>query len=306
MFKLSNLKKLLQNYEDRKCMMIGKSHMLNIRDKYNSIQSLGEVEYKVFSQFGEDGILDYILKQLNIINPKFVEIGVGDYSESNTRFLYANMHGKGLIIDCLKDLKNKVSKNVKLWRGHLTILEEFINSENINKLLEKNNFDHNIDLFSIDIDGIDYWILDKMPDNFSKICVIEYNATFGSELEITVPNIKTFNRTNYHYSNLCYGMSLKALIKLMDKKNFYFIGTNLAKHNAFFISKRFSKEFFFKNLIIQSIKECINSNIRESINKNGNLNYLSGKKKLLEIEECEVIDLSSSDFKKIKIKDLVK
>ena len=53
-----------------------------------------------------------------------------------------------------------------------------------------------LDLFSLDIDGIDYWILEKMPQNFSKIAVLEYNPLFGAELEITVPNIDNFSRTN--------------------------------------------------------------------------------------------------------------
>ena len=52
-----------------------------------------------------------------------------------------------------------------------------------------------IDLFSLDIDGIDYWILKELPIGFCKILVVEYNPYFGSEFKITVPNIKNFNRT---------------------------------------------------------------------------------------------------------------
>ena len=66
-----------------------------------------------------------------------------------------------------------------------------------NKILDK------LDLFSLDIDGIDYWILCEPLNNFSKV-VEEYNPTFGNKLSITVPNIENFNRENYHYSNLCF------------------------------------------------------------------------------------------------------
>ena len=45
-------------------------------------------EHQTFSQNGEDGIVDYLLNRLNIIKPKFIEIGVGDFSECNTRYIY--------------------------------------------------------------------------------------------------------------------------------------------------------------------------------------------------------------------------
>ena len=68
------------------------------------------------------------MNNLNIEKPKFIEIGVGDYSEANTRFLYERCSPKGLIIDCLNDLENKISKNIKLWTGDLKIVENYINS----------------------------------------------------------------------------------------------------------------------------------------------------------------------------------
>ena len=81
-----------------------------------------------------------------------------------------------------------------------------------------NNFENNLDLFSLDIDGIDYWVMKELPDNLSKIIITEYNAIFGANFEVTVPNINNFDRTKYHYSNLCYGMSLRAIINLMKSK----------------------------------------------------------------------------------------
>ena len=121
---------------------------------------------------------------MNIEKPKFVEIGVGDYTESNTRFLFESRTAKGLIIDCLEDLSSKVSKNLKLWKGDLKIEEIFVSSENINSVLEKNNFEKDIDFFSLDIDGIDYWIIKSLPVNFSKVAVIEYNPIFGHDMRL--------------------------------------------------------------------------------------------------------------------------
>ena len=123
---------------------------------------------KIFSQFGEDGIIDFLLNRLKIFKPKFIEIGVGDYRECNTRYIYEKNITKGMIIDRNKDLKKKVSKVVKLWKGDLTIVEDTINSKNILEIIKSNNFENDLDLFSLDIDGVDYWVLSNLPEKFSK------------------------------------------------------------------------------------------------------------------------------------------
>jgi hypothetical protein len=289
---------------DRVIFCIGKVQISLNRNKYDEVEDLIETEVKIFSQNGEDGIIDYLIHKLNIGNKNFVEIGVGNYRESNTRFLYNTYHPKGLIIDYIDDMKNKVKKHVNFWKGDLRICNQKIDSENILDLLNK-NCDYEIDLFSIDIDSIDYWIIKKLKNNISKIFVAEYNPVFGAELEVTVPNISGFERSKYHYSYLCYGMSLKALINLMDQKGFYFIGTNLQKINAFFISKEFKKEVFFNNIKIKSLDNYTNSNIRDSRDMNNNLNYLSGHKKFNEIEDCEVINLKDNKRELVKLKDLI-
>ena len=104
----------------------------------------------------------------------------------------------------------------------MNIIEKNINSENIEDIIKNKKIFSNLDLLSLDIDGIDYWVLEKLPKNFSKIAVLEFNPIFGSKFKVTVPNIKNFNRNNYHYSNLCFGMSLVALVELMKKRIFIF------------------------------------------------------------------------------------
>jgi len=289
---------------DKAISCIGKVQISLNRNKYDSVEDIIDIEEKIFSQNGEDGIIDYLIHKLNIGNKNFVEIGVGNYRESNTRFLYNTYHPKGLIIDYIDDMKNKVKKHVNFWKGDLRICNQKIDSENILDLLNK-NCDYEIDLFSIDIDSIDYWIIKKLKNNISKIFVAEYNPVFGAELEVTVPNISGFERSKYHYSYLCYGMSLKALINLMDQKGYYFIGTNLQKINAFFISKEFKKEEFFKNIKIKSLDNYTNSNIRDSRDVNNKLNYLSGHKKLKEIEDCEVINLKDNKRELVILKDII-
>ena len=289
---------------DRVIFCIGKVQISLNRNKYEEVEDLIETEVKIFSQNGEDGIIDYLVHKLKVDKKNFVEIGVGNYRESNTRFLYNRYHPKGLIIDYIDDMKKKVTKHVNFWKGDLRICNQKIDADNILDILNK-NCDYEIDFFSIDIDSIDYWIIKKLKNNISKIFVAEYNPVFGAELEVTVPNISGFERSKYHYSYLCYGMSLKALINLMDQKGYYFIGTNLQKINAFFILKEFKKEVFFKNIKIKSLDNYTNSNIRDSRDINNNLNFLSGNNKFKEIEDCEVINLKDNKNELVKLKDLI-
>jgi len=283
---------------------IGCSHFNLMKNFYSNIKNFSETSYKVYSQNGEDGFIDYLLFSTNIEKPKFIEIGIGTYKECNTRFLFERTGTEGLVIDSIVDLEKKVKKNVRFWKGDLNVVNETVNTENIIDIFEKNNFLNEVDLFSLDIDGIDYWILDKLPKNFSKICVIEYNPVFGDQLEITVPNKKNFTREEYHFTYLCYGVSLRALIKKMDEKGYLFVGSNEHNNNAFFVLKKYKNNLNIDLPDTTYLKKFTNSNIRESRNEDGDLNYLRKEERLKAIENCEVIDLSSPKKEIIKIKDL--
>ena len=295
---------LIVHGSPRKIFLIGSSHFSLIRPNYSKIKDINDLDYKVFSQAGEDGIIDYLLYSLNIKKPKFIEIGVGDYRESNTRFVYERSSCKGLIVDVIENLEQKVKGNINFWKGDLKVVEKEIDSENIIETLNENNFNKDIDLFSLDIDGIDYWVLEKLPNEFSKIIVVEYNAIFGDKLMVSVPNIKGFQRHKYHYSYLCFGASLKALINLLNKKGYIFLGTNLLRTNAFFVLKKFKDKINLDLSNTNQLNKHVDSHIRESRNKKGRLNYLSGKNRLKEIENCEVVDLSDPEEKLVKIKDI--
>jgi len=298
------LGEIISRSNDRNIFAIGSSHFSMMRQYYSEIKNLSDADYKVFSQTGEDGIIDYLLYSLNIKVPKFVEIGVGDYRESNTRYIFQKNCSRGLIVDKNKNLEKKVSKIVKLWKGDLTIIETAVTSENILHILNSNDFDNNLDVFSLDVDGIDYWILEVLPEKLSKIVVLEYNPTFGPNLEVTIPNLKDFDRKKYHYSCFCWGTSLKALIKLMNQRKYVFVGSNIACFNAFFVLESEVEKLNLNLPDKNDLTKYTTSYIRESRSIENKLNYLSGKQKLKEIENCEVIDLSNPEQKLVKIKDI--
>ena len=118
----------------RNAYMTGSSHVSLMRQNYSKIKDINDLDYKIFSQAGEDGIIDYLLFSLGIKKPRFIEIGVGDYREANTRFVFERTNCQGLIIDVTKDLEQKVKNNTVFWKGDLTVVEKEIDSEFIKGL----------------------------------------------------------------------------------------------------------------------------------------------------------------------------
>jgi hypothetical protein len=262
-----------------------------------NIKNLDDVSFKVYSQNNEDAILEYLILSLKLKNIKFIEIGTEDYSESNTRFIYEKYNCDGLIIDNTKNLTSKISKLLYIWKGNLRIEEKFVNKNNVNTLINKHFPNKNVDIFSLDVDGVDYWILKELPDNLSKIIVAEYNPYFGPDLEVTVPYSDNFNRSEYHSSNLCFGMSLRALINLMENKGYSFIGSASLRCNAFFIKNEFKKLLSLEDIDTSNLKDYTNAHFRE--NKINNFNYTAPEENINIIGECKVFNLKTNKICKI-------
>ena len=299
------LSNVLRKNDAQSKFMLGNIFLKLAKLEYDTVLSLQDVEYKVFSQTGEDGIIDFLTSKLGILNSKFVEIGVGDYSECNTRYIYEKSFSKGLIVDIERDFKKKVSKNINVHKGLIEIENIEVSAFNINQILEKHDLNNKLDLFSIDIDGIDYWIIEKLKSRISKIFVAEYNPTFGHNLEISVPNNNNFNRFQAHYSGCYYGASLKAIIKLMQSKGYEFLGTNKLNFNAFFVESELSHNFQNIKKNLKSLDYFTTIKNRDSKNQKGKFDFLTRKERLEQLRDLEVIDVSQSKNKRCKINDII-
>ncbi|MBI9084497.1 MAG: hypothetical protein JEZ11_12930 [Desulfobacterales bacterium] len=275
---------------------IGQSHMRIMRSVYQNVKSLYDVEYKVFSQYGEDGIIDYLLMRLNIVKPKFIEIGVENYHECNTRFLYQDKTSYGVIIDSQKNLLANAKKVLGpyFYMGEIHPISQFINKDNVLDIYNQFIKLYDVDLFSLDIDGIDWWVVNTLPKNFSKIAIIEYNPYFGGKLNVTVPYRSDFNRMKFHHSGLAFGASLLAMVNLMDYKGFAFIGSNINHHNAFFLRKDLVHLLSFKPPSPKIYESFAENFSRESRSSNGELDYAGGTDRLSRIKDIQVVDLSIS------------
>ncbi len=201
----------------------------------SSLHDLGEVEFSAFSQWGEDGIIDWLVSRVPDIPKTFIEFGVEDYRESNTRLLLQLRNWRGLVMDGSADHIGDIRSQDIYWRHGLTAKCAFIDRDNINSLLKGEGMVGQVGLLSVDIDGNDYWVWKSIDVVSPAIVVAEYNAVLGDIHALTVPYRADFQRTQAHHSNLYFGASLPALIQLGRHKGYCFIGTTSTGCNAFFV-----------------------------------------------------------------------
>lgn len=264
----------------------------------SEIQTFEDIEFKVFSQWGDDGIIAWLTRQLQLENPFFIEFGVQNYEESNTRFLLQRQNWSGLIIDGNKQYIESILSDPICWKYDLAVKNLFITKDNIDAFLMENCPKQDIDLLSIDIDGNDYWILQAIKSVKPRILICEYNSLFGSEHAVTVPYQENFFRGLAHYSNLYFGASIQALIQLAQEKGYTFLGTNSNGNNAYFIRNDLSAAVAGKI----KTKKIFNAKFRESRDARGRLSMLNPKDALREIKDMKVLMLKNTQL--VRIQDL--
>lgn len=228
---------------------------------------------------------------MEIPNKVFIEFGVEDYTESNTRFLLVNNNWRGMVLDGSALNIKFIREDPIYWRHNLTAVYSFITRDNINDSIRNAGFSGDVGLLSIDIDGNDFWIWEAITAVSPRIVVIEYNSVLGPVLKVTVPYDPSFVRGKAHYSYLYFGASLAALCDLGSRKGYYFVGCNSIGSNAFFIRNDL-KTPLQKKLPQEGYVE---SQFRDSRDRRGHLNFTSGDDRLKMIKDQEFFDLNSSE-----------
>ncbi|WP_276480595.1 hypothetical protein [Paraflavitalea pollutisoli] len=276
-----------------------KSHKVNLgqiqsqlNNQKEKINNLEEVEFQVFSQWGDDGIIQYLVNKLDIPNKTFIEFGVEDYRESNTRFLLYNNSWTGYVIDGDPANVDQIVKDPISWACELYAECSFITKENINDLIGKVGFEKEVGILSVDIDGNDYWVWKEIDVINPVIVIAEYNSIFGVNTSWTLPYNPSFVRTRDH-KIIYYGASLRALCSIATEKGYTFVGCNSKGNNAYFIRN-------------DKMKPCISaktpqegyvrSKFREA-QLNGS--WVTGADRIKIMEGLDIYDVESGIIKKI-------
>ena len=252
---------------------------------------LSEFEFRVFSQFGDDGIIQHLIRHVSLPNDLFIEFGVEDYRESNTRFLLMNNNWKGLVIDGDAENIESIKRDRIYWQHDLTAEAAFITRENIDELFHAAGFQGKIGLLSIDIDGNDYWLWERISSVHATIVICEYNAVFGAKEAVSIPYSEDFVRAGAHYSYLYWGVSLMALCYLASNKGYAFVGANSAGNNAYFVRK----DALNGVRPVDPEGGFVDSRFRESRDRDGKLSYIGGAERRQLMADMPVIDVVTGE-----------
>jgi hypothetical protein len=206
-------------------------------------------EFSGFSQNGEDGILEVLRKQLKEHNRYFIEIGVADGLENNTAWLAIAEKYSGIMIEGNKSYAMRADRMVKRYSIGAECRNMFVTVENIQELKSISLYD-NPDVFSLDIDGNDFYIAKAIINSGfrPKIFAVEYNSAFGPQRSLTVKYRDDFVFTTAHPTKLYYGVSIAGWKKFFEEQGYKFITVDRNGVNAFFIDPKHFKDEFIANI----------------------------------------------------------
>jgi hypothetical protein len=206
-------------------------------------------EFSAFSQNGEDGIIDYLTSKIKDPNYYFIEVGTGDGIENNSAWLAIAKKYSGIMIEGDQISVQRCKQVIPTLNLGVECLHLFVDEDNAKDLT---NFalHKNPDLFSLDIDGIDYYIAKSVINaGFRpKIWVVEYNSAFGPTNPLTIEYRKDFNWSKAHETRLYYGVSIAGWKKLFLQHGYKFVTVERHGVNAFFIKPEHFDNTFCKNI----------------------------------------------------------
>ena len=200
--------------------------------RYQEPKRLNRHEFSVYSQGGEDGIVQEIFRRIGVTNRYFVEFGVGDGLENNTAYLLFK-GWSGTWIEGSSNFTQLIQRRFRnlMEQKRLTVAQAFITAENIETIFARCAVPPEFDLLSVDIDGNDYWVWRAILNYRPRAVVIEYNAAFPPPVNC----VMRYNPQHQWQGTMNFNSSLSALEQLGASKGYRLVGCGFSGVNAFFV-----------------------------------------------------------------------
>jgi hypothetical protein len=261
--------------------------------------NITDYEFKIFSQWGEDGIIQYLVRNLEIESKTFIEFGIEDFFESNCRFLMMKDFWSGFVIDGSEQNIQKLQSSYYFFQYNLETCRAFIDKDNINSLLSRSNFGKRPGIISIDIDGVDFHVFEAMADWMPAIYIFEYNSNFGKVAPVTVPYDPSFIRREKHYSNQYWGASLPAFDYVAKQRGYSIVGVNGAGSNAFYVRN----DLLNDRVKATDVETCFREMcFRDSRDKDGKLTFADAAKRRALMADMPLVNAATGET--LHVKDL--
>lgn len=203
--------------------------------------ALADTELRFFSQNGEDGILLYLLSAIGMTTRRSVEICAGDGIECNTANLIVNHGFDALLVDGAKSLLERGKHFYEIgdntWFYPPKLVQTWVTAETINDLVLKAGFEDEIDVLSLDMDGIDWWVWQALECIQPRVVVAEFNSALGPDVSWVVPYEPDFSLSDQRKEGdtFYFGGSLRAYVELARRRGLRLVGVQRYGFNAFFV-----------------------------------------------------------------------
>jgi hypothetical protein len=268
--RLERIKSVL-DYDRLSRQLVDKGTQILLRLKYQELAEKGgtlpfsEVGFSNFSQTDEDGILHYIFSLIGTTDKRCIEMCAGTGAQCNTANLIINQGWHGLLVD--GDAGN-VARGRDFFARHSgteimgpSYRQYWITRDTVDALFVEEGFTEEIDLLSLDLDGVDYWIWEAISAISPRVVVAEVMPQLG-EKAITVPYSDDFEAEwisldeqpqlggipldgGFFAGRTLYaGASLAAFNKLARRKGYRLVGANAIGFNAFFVREDVAADLF--------------------------------------------------------------
>lgn len=214
---------------------------------------------KVYSQNGEEGILQEIFRRLGTTNKYCVEFGAFDGTWlSNTKY-FRDLGWKSLLLD--SDIPTH-KPEIHLYRVHLT-------PTNIEAVFSHYHVPPAFDLMSIDVDGNDFWLWKAIHHFRPRVVLIEFNSALPNHIPLSV-QYSDYNGDipSSHY----YGANLLALLKLAHTKKYTFV--TLIGDNLLLVAEEEYKKLNLPSLTIEDVIKRYYKPDKELFHRTDKLNRL--------------------------------
>jgi hypothetical protein len=185
--------------------------------------------FRLRSQNEEDGIVLALLRAAGVRHHRFIDIGSGG-TGGNCAVLGYELGWGGLMIDSSRK-GVAAARRVFASNPRVTVVKALLRSDSIDAFLEEHGGTGEVDVLSIDIDSFDYWLWKSISVCSPRVVVMEYNAVFGPDRAVTLPDAPRPPVAPKGYS----GASLPALEKLARAKGYGLVLCEDAGVNAFFL-----------------------------------------------------------------------
>lgn len=199
--------------------------------RYEDPKCLTRHRFKLFSQYGQDGIIAEIFRRIGSGTKRFVEIGTAPLENNTGALLWQGWSGLWLDAAIPPDDALPAGLRALIANGKLACERPFLTRDNICPILAGRGFGSDIDFLGIDVDYNTFYLFEACLPLRPRVVAVEYNGQLPPSFDWVAPYVadavwdKTF----------AYGASLKALEKKAREAGYSLVGCELSGSDAFFV-----------------------------------------------------------------------